>query len=143
MYDNTITLFNRHNGKWYPSIIEGVDMVATEAASPTTLSGITNGDAVEIIIHCTKAKGITTTAGLKAYVSPKAYAACSAPADCITFTPETDFIYEGAWPSTSPIDDVGYESGLYAAMNEEYDGVHMITSAVFFGLLPHFEIGGR
>lgn len=143
MYQNTITIFNFHDGVWYPSIVEGANLVVTEGKSSTAMSGQTNSDSVEIIIHSTAAKMIETTDGAKAYVTPKAYAKCTAPANCVTFTPEQDFIYDGAWPSTEPIPDEGYDTGLYSALNEEYDGIYMISNATYFGLLPHFEIGGR
>jgi len=42
-----------------------------------------------------------------------------------------------------PIADNEYESGLYNDMNSKYDGVYKITTSAFFGLIPHFEIGGR
>jgi len=142
MHDRTITLFNFHNGKWYPSVISGVTVVENVASSATEQAGKTSGDAVEVSIPTSHAKGIETSAGFKAYVSPKGYAVCPAPAHCLSFKPEQDFIYCGEW-ATAPIADDEYESGLYHAMNEEYDGVYMITSAMWLGLIPHFEIGGR
>lgn len=144
MYDHTITLFCMHGDTWYPSVIEGVDLIATESASKTPLAGQTNGDSVEIIVHSSAAKVVKTKAGAKAYVTPKAYAATNAPANCLTFTPEQDFILDAEWPSTDPIPDDAYgDTGLYSAFNEDHDGVYMITSAKYLGLLPHFEIGGR
>lgn len=144
MYRNTITVFNYHaaSGLWYPSVIENVDLIASKASSSTT-TGKTNADGVDIIIHCTPEKVITTTAGRKSYTGPKEYANCANPAERITFTPESDFIYDGVWPELAPVDDVGYDSSLYHTMNDKYDGVYMIASAAYFGLLPHFEIGGR
>ncbi len=143
MHDRTITLFNFHGGKWYPSVIRGVSVLENIASVSTTQAGRTNSDALELSIKTSSTQGIETSAGVKAYVSPNVYASCSAPADCLTFKPERDFIYCGEWP-TIPIDDAEYEeSGLYHAMNEEYDGVYLITSATWYGLIPHFEIGGR
>lgn len=144
MYHNTITLFNYHKatGKWYPSVISGVDLIGNKA-STATKEGVNNGDAVDIIIHCTKDRIITTSEGAKSYTGAKAYAQCNTPAACITFAPEQDFIYEGEWPDLSAITDDEYESGLYHAMNDTYDGVYLVSSAAYFDLLPHFEIGGR
>lgn len=143
MHDRTITLFNYHGGKWYPSVIHGVSVLENVASSATTQGGKTGSDTLEVSIKTSSSKGIETATGFKTYVSPNAYAACSAPADCLTFKPERDFIYCGEWP-TAPIDDAEYEeSGLYHAMNEEHDGVYMITSVAWYGLIPHFEIGGR
>ena len=142
MHDRTITLFNFHNGKWYPSVISGVTVAENVASSATEQAGRTSVDAVEVSIPASHSKGIETADGFKAYVSPKAYAVCTAPKDCLTFTPLKDFIYCGVW-DTAPIDDEEYESGLYHALNEEYDGVYMISSALWLGLIPHFEVGGR
>ena len=99
---------------------------------------------MSVIIHCTADKTFTTADGTeKSYTGAKAYAKCENPTACITFKPECDFIYEGAWPDLEPLREEDYESGLYHALNDEYDGVYMISSAAYYGLLPHFEIGGR
>lgn len=144
MYDHTITVFNHHadTGLWYPSVIEKVDLIENKGSNATT-AGKTNADTVDIIIHCSADRKVTTTAGQKSYTGPKEYAVCANPAERITFKPECDFIYDGAWPDLTPINDDGYESGLYHALNDAHDGVYMIQSAVCYSLLPHFEIGGR
>ena len=49
----------------------------------------------------------------------------------------------GAWPVLTPIVESQEDEGLYQKMNSQYDGVHMIQSAEFFRLLPHFEVEGR
>lgn len=144
MYQDTITVFNFHktSGLWYPSIITGADLLAAKSSNHTT-NGMNNADSVEIIVHCTAAKVFATSDGDKSYTGPKEYAKCDNPAQRITFTPESDFIYNGAWPDLTPINDDEYDDGLYHALNEEHDGIYMISSAAFYGLLPHFEIGGR
>ena len=144
MYQNTITVFNYHEktGFWYPSVINGADLIASKSSSATK-EGRNNADSVDIIIHCSADKAVTTTAGQKSYTGPKEYASCDAPTERITFKPECDFIYDGEWPELAPISDEGYDSGLYHALNDEHDGIYMISSAAFYSLLPHFEIGGR
>ena len=144
MFQSTITVFNYHKqtGLWYPSVISGADLIATKASTRAT-DGVNNADAVDILINCTAAKVITTSAGGKSYTGPKEYAGCADPASCITFTPEQDFIFDGAWADLTPIDDEDYDEGLYHALNAAHDGIYMISSAAFYGLLPHFEIGGR
>lgn len=145
MYQNTITLFNFHEatGLWYPSVFTGVDL-GVNNSSRSTKDGKNNGDAVSVIIHCTADKTFTTADGTeKSYTGAKAYAKCENPTACITFKPECDFIYEGAWPDLEPLREEDYESGLYHALNDEHDGVYMISSAAYYGLLSHFEIGGR
>lgn len=144
MYQSTVTIFNFHaaSGLWYPSVIHDVDLIASKS-SAATAEGRNNADTVEVIVHCSADRSITTTEGLKSYTWPKEYAKCNNPTERITFTPEHDFIYDGEWPELVPISDDQYDSGLYHAMNDEYDGIYMINSAVFYGLIPHFEIGGR
>lgn len=144
MYQNTITLFNFHRatGLWYPSVISGVDLIASKANNATK-EGTTNSDAVDIIIHCTADRAVQTSEGLKSYTGAKAYARCNAPTEHITFAPECDFIYDGVWSDLSPLSDDEFDSGLYHELNETQDGVYMISSAAFYSLLPHFEIGGR
>ena len=169
MYDRTITVFNHHKGNWYPHVIHNADLIATDSKTPTAMSGETNSDSVEIIVRFRKARwkivdgegcaiidrfrnvlvwgapftAIETDNGSMQYLPPKAFAESESPENCITFTPETDFIYDGEWPGTGPIPDGDYESGLYSHLNEERDGVNMITRATQYRLLPHFEIGGR
>lgn len=144
MFQSTITVFNYHKqtGLWYPSVISGADLIASKASTRTT-DGVNNADAVDILINCTPAKVITTGAGDKSYTGPKEYASCADPASRITFTPEQDFIFDGEWADLTPIDDEDYDEGLYHALNATHDGIYMISSAAFYGLLPHFEIGGR
>lgn len=144
VYRDTITVFNYHaaTGRWFPSVISGADLLTTKANSATTVGG-NNADAVDIIVHCTADKRVPTGAGMKSYTGPKGYARCDNPAQHITFAPECDFIFAGAWPDAEPLTDDDYDEGLYHALNAERDGIYLISSAGFYGLLPHFEIGGR
>lgn len=144
MFQNTVTVFNFHKqtGLWYLSVISGADLIASKASNRTT-DGINSADIVDILINCTNAKAITTSAGVKSYTGPKEYASCADPVSRITFAPEQDFIFDGAWADLTPIDDEDYDEGLYHALNAAHDGIYMISSATFYGLLPHFEIGGR
>ena len=144
MYRDTITVFNYHaaSGRWFPSVISGADLLVTKASSATTAGG-SNADTAEIIIHCTADRRIATGEGMKSYTEPKEYARCDDPARHITFAPECDFIFAGAWPGTKPLTDDEYDEGLYHALNAEHDGIYLISAAAYYGLLPHFEIGGR
>ena len=144
MYRDIITIFNYHaaSGKWFPSVIPGADLLVTKARNATTAGG-NNSDTVEIIVHCTADKRVSTGNGIKSYTGSKEYARCDNPAQRITFATECDFIYAGAWPDAEPLTDDDYDEGLYHALNVERDGVYLISSASFYSLLPHFEIGGR
>lgn len=144
MYRDIITVFNYHaaSGRWFPSVVPGADLLVTKSHSATTAGG-NNSDTVEIIIHCTADKRVSTSEGMKSYTGPKEYARCDDPAQHITFAPECDFIFAGVWLDTVPLIDDDYDEGLYHAMNAERDGIYLISSAGFYSLLPHFEIGGR
>lgn len=145
MYQDTITLFNFHTatGKWYTTVILGTDIGESRSAENTT-SGKNNADTVSVIIHCSTDKAVTDIDGAKKkYLGTKEFARCENPAECFTFNPECDFLYSDKWTGNSEIRDDDYESGLYHYMNDRYDGVYKITSSSFYGLLPHFEVGGR
>ena len=145
MFQDTITLFNYHKatGLWFPSVLENVDL-GVNTASISTKNGKNGNDTVNLIIHCSGDKKVTVINGAKkSYIGEKAYAGCKNPSSFITFKPESDFFYCGVWRQSEQIREEDYESGFYHAMNDEYDGVYIISSAAFYGLIPHFEIGGR
>lgn len=150
MYDAVVTLFNFHEptGTWHTTVFSGVNLLEAKAETATRDSGRTNGDTVELIIHTNSEKSAQvvdtdgTTASVQ-YVGPKAYSALEDPQGFFTFKAETDFVVVGNHAQIAPVADDDYDEGLYHAMNNEYDGVYMITAAAFFSLLPHFEIGGR
>ena len=142
MFSDTITLFNLHNGLWFPHVIHGVDAVGiTDGASATALNGNTKADNGSILIQSSSGKVINTDSTLKPYVSPRAYAALESGESVVTFQPQTDFIMLGEHESSEPITDDDYESGFYDYANSRYDNVYQIVSAVFYSLIPHFEIG--
>ena len=141
MFDNTITLFNYHakTNKWFATKFTGVDLL-DQAAKNATPKGETNGSSVDLLINVTADK---SSADGKKYVGPKAFATVDDPAAYFTFTPETDFFVEGDFSLIEPVSEDDYESGYYHEMNNTHDGVHMVVSAAYFSLIPHFEIGGR
>lgn len=150
MYDATVTLFNYHGktGKWYTTVFKDVNLLETKAQTATRDSGITNDDTVEMILHTTRDKTARAAgAGGKTvdvqYIGEKAYSALDDPQGYFTFKAESDFIIVGSHAQPTPISDDDYDEGLYHEMNAEFDDVYMITFAVYYGLLPHFEIGGR
>lgn len=140
MHDQTITLYNYHEPTklWYTTVFEGVQLTATRAGN-ATMHGITDGDSVNIIIPAAADK----TADTRQYIGPKAYAARDAPGEYFTFWPEHDFVVVGNCPLEQPVSEDDYDNGLYHEMNHGQDEVYMITSASFYGLIPHFEVEGR
>jgi len=145
MFDQTITLFNYRESdhSWYTSVFDGVDVIEGQGKTATK-HGDTNSDNVEILLNCQPFRIATDSEGNELlYIPPKVYAAKEDVEGYFTLTPECDFIMIGDHSEDEPLDDDDYDEGLYHAMNDEYDGVYMITSATWFNLMPHFEIGGR
>lgn len=143
MHDKTVTLWNYHQGTgmWYPTVIGGVSFWANDAAAASSHGG-NSAASFEASIPCAPGGTVTSKGGEKRIFPPKTYAVCTSPDKCVTFAPGVDFIAEGETEPT-PIRDADYESGFYDAMNASNDGVHLITSAVYYGLIPHYEIGGK
>lgn len=145
LFQDVITIFNFHEktGKWYPTVITNAHIIATKANTHGT-NGVTNADTVSLQITSNVAQNVSTVDGsVKSYTPPREYATTDTPANYITFTPECDFFIVGKWDDLTPIDDDEYDEGLYSALNAEQDRVYMVSSAVFYSLIPHFEIGGR
>ena len=144
MFTDTITLFNLNHGLWFPHIIRGVDAVGIiDGAKATALNGTTKTDSGTILIQTSTSRVINADHSLKPYVSPKAYAVLESGVDVITFQPQTDFIMLGEYESTEPILDDDFDSGFYDEINSSHDNIFQIVSAVFYSLIPHFEIGVR
>ena len=144
MYSDTITLFNFHNDMWFPHVIWGVDAVGiSSGAGATALNGTTKTDSGVILIQSSSNKVINADNTLKYYAPPKEYAALENVKNTVTFQPQKDFIILGKYESTEPIADDDYVAGFYDEMNSRYDTVYQIVSAVFYSLIPHFEIGVR
>lgn len=144
LFQDVITVFNYHgaSGLWYPTVITNAHVLAVKASTHAT-DGFNNADTVEVHITSNKAQNVGTPDGSRSYMAPKDYAVTAKPSEYITFTPERDFFYVGRWDDLTPVEDDDYDEGFYHAMNVENDGVHLISSASYFGLIPHFELGGR
>ena len=145
MFGDTITVFNFKGGYYYPHVLHGVDAVGiSDGATATAQSGNTNSDMGTVLIQSNASKIIAADNSVLPYVSPKAYEALADGVESvITFQPQTDFILIGEYESTEPIYDDDYETGFYDDINSTRDGVHQIVTAVFYELIPHFEIGVR
>ena len=149
VHDSFLTLFNRHgeteeNWRWYPVTLQGVTLHDIRANAPTADAGITNADQVEALISAKADRSLQDAAGnVLRYVGPKEYAALEDPAGFFTFTPGQDFFLVGSYEAEEAVADIDFDEGFYHALNRERDGVYRITSAAFYSLLPHFEIGGR
>lgn len=169
----TVFNFHKPSGLWYTTVFKNCDLLETKAGKNTADSGTVNEDAVTLLINVEQDKTAHTliyephrivdstgrgllsgdgqmfsyrdpdTDEVRKYVGPKAYGRLDDLSGFFTFCPEVDFMVAGNLSSADPIRDDDYDEGLYHAMNEEQDEVYMITSAAFYGLIPHFEIGGK
>lgn len=144
MFRDTITIFNYHaqTGLWYPSVVSCA-CVSENGGTNAAKNGVQNSDTAEILLQCNADKSVLTSIGQKNYLGAKAYANCDNPEKYFTFHAQQDFILVGGLQDISPISDADNDAGLYHKMNDTQDGVYMIHTAAFYGLLPHFEIGGR
>lgn len=168
----TVFNYHANTKSWYTTVFKGADLIESRSANATQ-QGQTNADAVDLLINVRrdqmadtiiyKPKRIIDAQGNvivsaedsfimyssadiyseKRYLRPKEYAAIDSPESYFTFAPETDFFIAGNYYSETPILDDDFDEGFYSAMNAEHDGVYLISSAAFYSLIPHFEIGGR
>lgn len=169
----TVFNFHEKTGKWYTTVFDGVSLYETESTNATQNNGNVNASAVEAIIRVDQSRAASTmvyesnrivdnagnvistadgialcykepeTRKVKRHIGSKAFSGLNNPDGYFTFRPEMDFFVIGDYSANVPILDDAYEEGLYHAMNHAQDGVFMVVSAAFYGLLPHFEIGGR
>lgn len=167
----TVFNFHESSGFWHTTVFKNCDLRESKADKRSAGSGEVNESKVTLLVNVKQDKSAHTiiyepnrivdnlgngllsgdrvmlsytdpdTSEVKRYAGPKAYAQLENPRGFFTLKPACDFIVAGNFFS-EPIRDDGYDEGLYHAMNRAQDEVYMITSAAFFGLIPHFEIGG-
>lgn len=139
MYSDTITIYNLHNGMWYSHTFEGVDATGiADRSTATALNGSTKNDTGLILVQSDERKRV----GALQYVEPKQYAALEDVTGVFTLNTDSDFVVIGDH-ATEPVADDSYTDGYYDSVNSRLDGVHKITAATFYLLIPHFEIEVR
>lgn len=147
MYNDTITLFCRYEGKkkdvtWYPHVLHGVNL-NMDAAAIVTKYGAESQDSVALNIRYTVEKGLKMVGG-KQWLPPKEWRRQNdRMSETLTFTSgqEFDFFYAGEWGNESPVSDSDYGiDGFFDYMNAKYDYVYAITSVAQYSVIPHFEI---
>lgn len=142
MYQDTITLFNRHGSMWYATVIGNVDL-NVDKASIIAKYGESNKDNAKLHIKyfC---DGENMIVGGKHYLTPKVYASqdTEQAENTITFRSgnDFDFFIMGAWDGDSVIFDNDFTDGFYNHLNKKYDGVYAISSVGCYSVIPHFEI---
>ena len=149
MYNDTITLFNRHKGSsgdmWYPTVISGVNLSIDKAAIVAKYGAEAKDNAVlNVKYHIVDSNKMV---GDKIWCPPKEWSRQDEGMlqKTLTFADgqKFDFFYVGEWPDTEPISDNIHTDGFYNYMNAYYDYVFKITSVGgSYKLIPHFEIMG-
>lgn len=150
MYKDTITLFNRKEGRtgdtWYPTIIAGVHLTMDKAAILAKYGPEAN-DTAALHVPYVQTEENKMVAG-KPWMPPKQWDIQISPESALTFTGGNsfDFFWLGQWPDTEPIQDADYEADgdFYTYMNRTHDYVFAITAVGGpYSLIPHFEIMGK
>ena len=130
MYKDTITLFNRYNGEWIPTVLHNVDLNADRGAIMQTY-GASSTDNAKLHLEVKDGK-----VDNHPVLSPKEYAG-----EGITFRSgnDFDFFWHGVWEAGVQ-NETDYPKGFYDYMRRMYDGVYAITSVAVYSVIPHYEI---
>lgn len=155
MYSSKITLFNYYESAttgdayWYPHVLSNVDLNTDRGAIIKKYGADTADNAqlhVTYYMHATDqentGKLIATKSGLVLWVPPKEWKNQTNDllSKTITFSPESDFFWEGEWDK-GVVNDDDYRGGFYQYMNQNKDNVFKITSVGGpYSLIPHFEV---
>lgn len=137
-FDNkTVTLFNRsfnaetEEETYYPTLLEGVDLVETKGAN-VSKSGMDSADAAKLFVCIGDVN--------KTYMEPKAWDALTEDEkkNYITFHSTEDFFVKGDQTAV----DLP-ETDAYEWMRNNFDDVYKETNIdKYEDILPHFEVGG-
>ena len=137
-FDNkAVTLFNRsfnaetEDETYYPTLLEGVDLVETKGAN-VSKSGMDSADAAKLFVCIDDVN--------KTYMEPKAWDALTEDEkkNYITFHSTEDFFVKGDQTAV----DLP-ETDAYEWMRNNFDDVYKVTNIdKYEDILPHFEIGG-
>lgn len=130
LHDKTITIFNLHEGTWYPKIIRNAH-VETAKSSALKEYGPDCTDTVKIhlLLKDGKIDGYT-------FYKPNEYKE-----EGITLK-EGDLVLLGEFYE-DPILDSSYPTGLYDCINWKGFISFRINSVAYFSLIPHFEITAK
>ena len=143
MFEDVVTVFNRWEDLWYPTVLKSVEVQVERAAEPARYGG-KRADRVTVLIPYVPMEGAAVLGG-KTYLPPKSWQQEEERSRYVTFAvgERFDFFLLGTWEGTEPIRDQDWPEGFYGRIDRERDGVYAIASAARFGTLPHFEIVGR
>lgn len=136
-YNDTVTLFNRFydpntdETKYYPALLENVNLMETKGAN-VTKSGLDSADAAKLFVDFSHLG--------KPYMEPKAWDALpdAEKPNYITFHPTEDFFIKGDQTSLELPESYAYEW-----VHDNMDAVYKVTTVdKYEDIMPHFEVGG-
>lgn len=154
MYDKTVTIFNFYQSDttgaatWYPHTLTNVDL-NTDRGAIIKKYGSDSSDNAQLHVRFSESNGqkvITDKDDVKLpWLLPKEWKHQTNDLldQTITFSPDTDFFWEGEWAG-GEVNDDDYRGGFYQYMNQSKDHVFKITSVGGpYTVIPHFEILGK
>ena len=141
MYRDTVTLFNYYNGKWYPTVLNNVDLNADRAAILARY-GAESSDRAKLHVAYQLTSSGAIKIGGNTYVKPENY---SGEAGTITFASGNlfSFFSSFAWDGETAISDDDYVQGFYNYMNSLSGEVYAVSSVAMYSVIPHFEVMGK
>lgn len=132
--NRTVTIWNNKpsdslmgSDAWYPTVLANTRLLETKGAN-IAASGISEADSARLHLY---------EEHLANYLDPKEWAKSSEPECYFTLCQDKDFFTVGDTSSVSIAND------FYHYMKDNFDGVYQITNVDKYGLIKHFEIGGR
>jgi hypothetical protein len=154
MYSKIVTIFNYYESSttgaatWYPHTLTNVDL-NTDRGAIIKKYGADSSDNAQLHIRFSDSNGqkvITDKNGVKLpWMPPKEWKQQTNDLldQTITFSPDTDFFWEGEWAG-GEVNDDDYRGGFYQYMNKSKDHVFKITSVGGpYTVIQHFEILGK
>lgn len=152
MYDRTLTIFNYYESPttgdayWYPHVLSNVDLNTDRGAIIKKYGPDTADNAQLHILYGTNQSGQKVIADKDSnaipWLPPKEWQKQTNDLlpETITFSPESDFFWEGEWDK-GVVNDDDYRVGFYQYMNQSRDNIFKITSVGGpYSLISHFEI---
>lgn len=135
MHNDTVTVFNRGDGVWYPTVIKNANL-SMDKANINHQYGEKSADSAILNIPYT---GNKIVAG-KPWKPPSEWGG----PESITFRSgnDFDFFWLGEW-TDGPVTDADYKGGFYQYMNKTHDYVFAVSAVAWFTEIPHFEVVGK
>lgn len=149
MYSDVVTLFCKQGGKWYPTMLTGVELNMDRGSIVRQYGADSSNNAKLHVRYGTS--GDSKVICNKQWMPPKEWEKQGEKQllETLTFNSGRDFsfFWAGEWPDNAPIhdDDTRYgRNGFYDYMNTNRDYVFAITSVGGpYTVIPHFEILGK